>query len=270
MNQQALQQHQLSSAWPAMQADEFQALQDSIFLIGVQNPITLYEGMVIDGWHRYCAATEVGMECPSKELIDTDPVDFVKSQNDARRHVTPSQRAAAIVAIYAWHPSGQMSKSTPGVDLKTSAELAEIAGVHINTITQARSVQAKATLEVKAAVKAGTMSLKKAAETINPPKAKPAPEECDTGCASDEDYSAPDSAEMQANAMADQADAKYIQNILDADNGAHLIHAENKRLHLEVAQLKVARDGYMRELHEYKRITAKVQRENDRLRKSLR
>lgn len=39
-----------------MQSDEFQALVDSIESIGVQNPITLLDGMVIDGWHRYKAA----------------------------------------------------------------------------------------------------------------------------------------------------------------------------------------------------------------------
>lgn len=49
-------QHPLSAAFPAMQSDEFQALVDSIESIGVQNPITLLDGMVIDGWHRYKAA----------------------------------------------------------------------------------------------------------------------------------------------------------------------------------------------------------------------
>jgi hypothetical protein len=155
-----------------MQADEFQTLKDSIFVIGVQNPITLYEGMVIDGWHRYSAANDLGVECPTKELGDLDPVDFVKSQNEARRHVTASQRALAITSIYAWRPSG---KPAPGAGLaKTSAELAAMAGASERTIQQAKVVQAKATPEVKAAVKAGTMSVKQAAETVKPKKDKPA------------------------------------------------------------------------------------------------
>ncbi len=58
----ALAQHPLSAAFPAMDADDFQSLKDSIENIGVQNPITLYDGMVIDGWHRYTAATELGMD----------------------------------------------------------------------------------------------------------------------------------------------------------------------------------------------------------------
>ena len=39
-------QHPLSAAFPAMSAEDFQALTDSIDNIGVQNPITLFEGMV--------------------------------------------------------------------------------------------------------------------------------------------------------------------------------------------------------------------------------
>lgn len=85
-----------------------------------------------------------------------------------------------------------------------------------------------------------------------------------------ENAAAPDDAEMQADAMAEQADAKYLQALLDSDEKAAFMHAEIKRLNAEVAQLKVSRDGYMRELNEYKKITSKVQRENDRLKKSTR
>ena len=42
-------QHPLSAAFPAMSADDYRALKDSVENIGVQNPITLFEGMVIDG-----------------------------------------------------------------------------------------------------------------------------------------------------------------------------------------------------------------------------
>lgn len=49
------QQHPLSAAFPAMSAEDFQGLKDSIENIGVQNPITIFEGMVVDGWNRYKA-----------------------------------------------------------------------------------------------------------------------------------------------------------------------------------------------------------------------
>lgn len=73
----ALTQHPLSAAFPAMLAEEFQGLRDSINNCGVLNPITLLDGMVLDGWHRYTAAQSLGMACPTVELDDTDPQDFV-------------------------------------------------------------------------------------------------------------------------------------------------------------------------------------------------
>ena len=42
-------QHTLSAAFPRPSAEEFQALRDSIIAIGVQIPITMYDGQVIDG-----------------------------------------------------------------------------------------------------------------------------------------------------------------------------------------------------------------------------
>ena len=110
-------QHPLSAAFPAMSSDEFESLKDSVIEIGVQTPITLFDGMVIDGWHRYCAASAVGLPCQSVELGDVDPVEFVKSQNLHRRHLTGSQRAAAIVACSNWHPAHREKKSVPGTDL---------------------------------------------------------------------------------------------------------------------------------------------------------
>jgi hypothetical protein len=73
-------QHPLSAVYPPLSASEFQSLKDSIDNIGVQNPITLYQGQIIDGWHRYCAAKELGMSCPTKELGgDVDLRDYAKS-----------------------------------------------------------------------------------------------------------------------------------------------------------------------------------------------
>jgi len=94
---------------------------------------------------------------------------------------------------------------------------------------------------------------------VQPPKEYPVSEL--------EDDDAPDDAELQANALAAEADLKALQLLIDADDKLATAVAEIKRLNAEVAQLKVSRNGYMAEAAEYKTITAKVQRENDRLRK---
>lgn len=166
-------QHPLSAAFPAMSADDYQTLKDSINEIGVQNPITLFEGMVIDGWHRYSAANDLGMECPIVELGDVDPRDFVLAQNKARRHVTQAQLGLAVTAVYAWRPAGNPALSQSGSACpvgKTNAELAQIAGVSERTIKQAKAIQTKAAPEVVEAVKRGEIGGEKAAAIAKLPK----------------------------------------------------------------------------------------------------
>ena len=172
-----LSQHALSAAYPAMAVDEFQSLKDSIEIIGVQTPVTLFEGQVLDGWHRWTAALELGMACPTAELGDVDPRDFVRAVNGkSRRHLTQSQLAAAEVALWNWAPVGKPNVAAAAT-LATNAQMAAAAGVSPRTIRDAKVVAAKATPDVKAAVKDGTMSVEKAAATTKPPKpakAKPA------------------------------------------------------------------------------------------------
>jgi DNA primase len=154
-----------------MQADELQDLMDSIHIIGVQNPITLLDGMVLDGWHRYSIATGFSMDCPMVELPDDiDPRDFVKAQNSARRHMTRSQTALAFTELYAWRPAHREKKVEVTSTLsKTNAEIAEIAGVSSKTIQHAKAVHAGGIPAIHDAVKAGTISLESAAAIARMP-----------------------------------------------------------------------------------------------------
>ena len=165
-----LTQHPLSAAFPKMPDDEFESLKGSIKAIGIQHPIVIFEDMVLDGWHRYCAGKACFMRIPTVQLGDVDPIDFVIAANEKRRHLTPSQITAAVVAVHAWYPSGanRLASTTvqPGCTVsKTNAELANIAGVSTEMIRQAKVVQQHASPEVKAAVKSGKISLKSAAAT---------------------------------------------------------------------------------------------------------
>ncbi|UIS65450.1 plasmid replication/partition related protein [Acidovorax phage AP1] len=266
------QQHPLSAAFPAMAADDFQALKDSIMEIGVQNPVTLFEGMVIDGWHRYSAAVELGMDCPVVAMGDVDPRDFVLAQNKARRHVTQAQLALATTAVFAWKPVGNPAFSQSGTECpiaKSNAQLAEAAGVSEKTIKQAKAVQTKAAPEVVEAVKRGEIGLPKAAAIAKLPKEeqaaaihKPAPKLVPADDV--QAYDGPDEAELRAAEMQEQADQDAFNKLLLADDKLATAYAEIKRLNAVNAVLESRMQGLMNEKNEAIRLCKSLQRRLDR------
>ena len=272
-----------------MQAEEFQALKDSIESIGVQNPITLLDGMVIDGWHRYSAAAELGMDCPSVDLDDTDPKDFVMAQNKARRHITAAQLAMATTAVYQWKSEGRPKLHTECA-VKSSSEMAGIAGVHRNTIVQAQSVQAHAAPEVIEAVKRGEVGLPKAAAIAKLPMAeqaaalhKPAPKPVakpapvvEPIAEEPEDYTELDAAKDSLSALNEENDRlndRLAVAALDATEeeraAAHTtilaLRAENKTLTATLRAVTLARDSLMEETTQMKRQMAMQRKEIDKL-----
>lgn len=264
------QQHPLSAAFPQMTPEEYQSLKDSIDVNGVLNPITIHEGMVIDGWHRYKAANELGMHCPEAELEDwIDPKDFVLAQNKNRRHITVSQLAMATTAVYEWYPSHRPNKGDSMAPLsKTSEELAEIAGTSTRTIKRAKAVIKNASTEVQNAVKSGKIGLYKAQEISKLPKdkqaaaiAKPiAPERPRLT----EDYG-PSEAELKANELALQADLELLNKMLEADDALATAYAENKRLNYLNAELQVQINILTTQKSEAIKQAQKYQRQVDKL-----
>ena len=263
-------QHPLNAALPAMPPEQYQALTDSISNIGVQNPITLFEGMVIDGWHRYSAALQLGMDCPSVELGDVDPRDFVMAQNKARRHTTQAQLAMATTSVYAWHPAHRVSKEggtecrvLEDADIeqqphhKTTAELAEISGVGERSIRQAKAVQTNAAPEVQDAVKRGDIGLPKAAAiarlpqseqaaaiskplprkptvVVPPPKVTKPDEWGSAPPDGHEEDGEPSEEEIAAAFAAEEDDRKLMNKMLESDDVVAALHAEVTKLQAEV------------------------------------
>jgi len=91
--------HPLADLIPAMSSDEFRDLRDDIQAAGLIQPITVYEGKVLDGRHRARACEELGVAIKTQPFSGDDPVEFVISMNLQRRHLTAGQRAAAALAL---------------------------------------------------------------------------------------------------------------------------------------------------------------------------
>lgn len=156
-------QHFLSAAFPPMSDEQFRALVDDIDLNGVRSPILLYEGKVIDGWHRYRACLELNVKKMRVADWDgEDPIGFVLSQNLHRRHLNPSQRSMIFAELTAWEKKvGRPSKSLSMTEI-TLEKAAELSQVSVTTMKHAKAAT-KAEPEVQEAVKAGKMSVSEAA-----------------------------------------------------------------------------------------------------------
>lgn len=159
-----LQQHPLSAAFPSIADVDLDALAEDIKKHGQRERGTLLKGMVLDGWHRYLACERLGIPFTASEFDGEDPVAFVLSRNLHRRHLTASQRAAAVVACHNWRPAGK----SRGAELHgvTKAEMADEAQVSERTIVHAKQAHQAGLSE---AVKSGQVSVERAAEIAKLP-----------------------------------------------------------------------------------------------------
>ena len=138
---QGFQQHPLSAIFPTMGPEDQQRLVLDISAHGLRNPITLMDGMVLDGWHRYEACLMLRIVPATVEFPrDQDPVACVKAMNMARRHLTASQKAVAEVACNAWAPVGfnQHQGGVAATATLTNQQMANSAGVSPRTIRDAK------------------------------------------------------------------------------------------------------------------------------------
>lgn len=165
-------QHPLSAAFPAMSAEDLDALTQDIAAHGQREPGVMYDGQVLDGWHRYQACERAGVEFVATVYTGTDPVAFVISRNAHRRHLTASQRAAAVVMCAEWAEPHRPNKAEPGSAFSTNEQLAEAAGTTDRTIRHAKAAVRAGLGE---AVRDGMMSAKTAVAVAKgeAPKRKP-------------------------------------------------------------------------------------------------
>ena len=261
-------QHPLSASFPPMSEEEVQNLRASIEDIGVQNAIVIFEDKVIDGWHRYSVATELGMPCPNVQLpVDIDPRDFVLSQNKSRRHLNKGQLAMAYTKVYQWYSSGKpTSKDALGAPLKTKEELAKLSGTSERTIAQAKTVLTQGNKSVVDAVEQGKISVKRGAEIskLDKDKQDKAITEAPEPKPSILDGNVPDDEELKVNELAMKADMDAITKLLESDDALATAYKDIKRLNHLVAQKDVRIASIMREKSECIKLCQKQQLQLDK------
>lgn len=164
--------HPIAQIFPRMPGEEFVALKKDIRENGLIEPIWIYEGMVLDGRHRYYACQETGSDLKVREYEGDDPAGFTISLNLKRRHLNSGQRAM-IAAELANMTVGGDRVSEHSANLQNGAvsqsSAAELLQVSPRSVATAAKVEREAPPEVAQAVKAGAMSLNLAAQVAELP-----------------------------------------------------------------------------------------------------
>ncbi|CAM2155495.1 ParB family transcriptional regulator, chromosome partitioning protein [Paraburkholderia tropica] len=171
-----LELHPLCTFFPRIEGIEFEALVADIKQNGLNQPIVVHEGLILDGGNRYRACLEAGVSPRTVKFDGADPVMFVLSANLHRRHLSPGQQAAIVSAATDWlaaatHGGDRKSEQAATLPLETVADRAAQSGASERTQRMADRV-AKADPELAKKVAHGEVSLPKAVRQI----ADPAPE----------------------------------------------------------------------------------------------
>ncbi len=149
-----LEEHPLAAIWPPMDEDEYRGLVEDVRVHGVRDPITRYDGQILDGRNRYRAAREAGRDAPIVDLPEgVDPVAFVIAKNGHRRSLKQEVKAQCVVKCRKWAPTGRPRKGghvgtlfakgdtlAPFPKQKTNAEMAAEAGVSKRAIQRAKEM----------------------------------------------------------------------------------------------------------------------------------
>lgn len=149
--------HELALVFPPMTEPEFAALRADIREHGQHEPITLYEGKILDGIHRYRACLELGRE-PRIVRFEGNPraaAQLVLGLNFHRRHLTTSQRALVAAEMCKLRPRGNTGNSP----YLTAAQASSLMGVGEDLVKDAKRLLRVGDAEMVRSVREGRQSV---------------------------------------------------------------------------------------------------------------
>jgi ParB-like chromosome segregation protein Spo0J len=134
--------HPLAALFPLIEGEEYDTICISIRKLGILNPITLHEGMVLEGRNRYRGAKEVGHKFSDRDFVPlppgVDPLAFVLASNAHRRQLNTKQKRELIAKLI---------QSYPGAD---DPQIARMANVDRKTVGSVREERKQLVAEIKA------------------------------------------------------------------------------------------------------------------------
>jgi hypothetical protein len=165
-----LKPHAIAELFPLMVGDDFDTLVSDICTTGQRQPITLYEGKILDGRNRYRACAQLAIEPKFEEFVGPGtPEQFVVSLNLHRRHLNETQRGV-IATEMARLSRGANQHTAEHVGISTSSisqtAAAKLLNVSRDTVINARVVMERGTPEEVASAKAGELAAATVADDI--------------------------------------------------------------------------------------------------------
>ena len=95
--------HPLAETFPLISTDELSELASDIRKNGMLEPITLFDGKILDGRNRYRAAKLAGVKLTEANFRvlpkGVEAWDFVVSENIQRRHLSQEQKREVIASL---------------------------------------------------------------------------------------------------------------------------------------------------------------------------
>jgi hypothetical protein len=150
--------HPLAERYPIMRkwSKAFKALVKDVQAHGLHQAIVLFEGKILDGRNRFLACQTGGVEPRYRQFdpaTEGDPMAFVESANQHRRHLTSGQRVRL---------ASQEATGARGGDRQTMN--AEFAALTVEEAAAKRGVGAASVYSYRAACKTARPEVDKALE----------------------------------------------------------------------------------------------------------
>mgnify|MGYP003114634401 FL=1 len=168
-----LEYHELANIFPLIQGVEFDELVKDIQWNGLQEPIILYEGKILDGRNRYNACLQANVEPSFVQYQGAEPLSFVVSLNLRRRHLSESQRAMVAQSVANLGHGKRRSKDV-AIDTSFSQvsqpEAAEMLNVSRESVIRAAKVAKSGDESLIEAVEQGQVSVSAASDLTELPK----------------------------------------------------------------------------------------------------
>jgi N6-adenosine-specific RNA methylase IME4 len=155
--------HPVADLLPLLEGEAFDSLVADIQANGLLEPITIHEGLILDGRNRWNACKAAGVEPQFLEFDGDDPLAFVLSLNVHRRHLSESQRGMVAARLETLKRGDNQHKRGDANLHVPRADAAKRLNVSSRTVASAAAVRDRASPELIQAVERGDIAVSVAA-----------------------------------------------------------------------------------------------------------